>query len=412
MKKRKESRVRNEPYIYKIDVFDEGAWKRKCFRVQKKIKNKDGSRKTISEVFLTLVEARKFRDRLSELSAMDAPIVPKVRKAKFKEVFQRFLNHKHREVGLQVTTIQKYQQTGKHLEFFNDFDCTQIDVRVIDAWVNFLRDPEYIDSQLNRRINYSHEYDLLRNVLNYYVEFENEGYRCPLLNRHRKRLCSRPKGLCSEVKFLSQDQVEQLNWRLAAFNKGDKECVLAKLMRVQLETGMRIGEVAALEFHQVIFARQEIHVKQRLQWDRSKHGKITLAQGTKGGPSRIVYMSSACMEILSELRLSQVSTKIFSRNDEWIPFRHIQHFYGKQLKAVGSPSTGTHSLRHTFAVNFLKKTKDIHALQKLLGHSNLDTTQIYAKYSDESTRKSFEIFNGNVLAVEFRDLAHKGGSQR
>ena len=52
-------------------------------------------------------------------------------------------------------------------------------------------------------------------------------------------------------------------------------------------------------------------------------------------------------------------------------------------------------------MNFLRKTKDIHALQRLLGHADLEATQIYAKYTDESTRRAFEIFDGNVIQADF-----------
>ena len=48
-----------------------------------------------------------------------------------------------------------------------------------------------------------------------------------------------------------------------------------------------------------------------------------------------------------------------------------------------------HKLRHTFATSALNSGMDIVVIQQLLGHSNLDTTQIYAQLSQESVRHSY-----------------------
>jgi hypothetical protein len=50
-------------------------------------------------------------------------------------------------------------------------------------------------------------------------------------------------------------------------------------------------------------------------------------------------------------------------------------------------------LRHTFAVTFLDRTKDIHALRLLLAHSDLKTTQVDARYTNADVQRSFARFN-------------------
>ena len=42
-----------------------------------------------------------------------------------------------------------------------------------------------------------------------------------------------------------------------------------------------------------------------------------------------------------------------------------------------------HSLRHTFATDLLRSTKNLRLVQKALGHSNIETTSIYAHIVDE-----------------------------
>ena len=52
-----------------------------------------------------------------------------------------------------------------------------------------------------------------------------------------------------------------------------------------------------------------------------------------------------------------------------------------------------HSFRHMFAINFLKNNKDITLLADLLGHSNLDTTKIYLRRTEEEQKEIINSIN-------------------
>ena len=52
-----------------------------------------------------------------------------------------------------------------------------------------------------------------------------------------------------------------------------------------------------------------------------------------------------------------------------------------------------HSGRHTFATLFLKKTNNLAALQKLLGHSNISMTMVYAHLASEDLKREIGVFD-------------------
>ena len=58
--------------------------------------------------------------------------------------------------------------------------------------------------------------------------------------------------------------------------------------------------------------------------------------------------------------------------------------------AIPAEKAHPHMLRHTFAVNFLKKTRDLPRLQRILGHSDIATTTIYLRFAFEDLRDALE----------------------
>ena len=85
-------------------------------------------------------------------------------------------------------------------------------------------------------------------------------------------------------------------------------------------------------------------------------------------------------------------------------FRNVQcdQVVNRQLKAIAkelgiNKKISTKTGRHTFATIYLRKTKDLSSLQKLLGHSNIRETMIYAHVMDESKREGMQCFNSFTL---------------
>ena len=52
-----------------------------------------------------------------------------------------------------------------------------------------------------------------------------------------------------------------------------------------------------------------------------------------------------------------------------------------------------HCARHTFATIFLRNTKDLASLQKILGHSNIQETMIYAHTMTEDVQKAMKFLD-------------------
>ncbi|MBC7766201.1 MAG: tyrosine-type recombinase/integrase, partial [Hyphomonadaceae bacterium] len=125
----------------------------------------------------------------------------------------------------------------------------------------------------------------------------------------------------------------------------------------------------------------------------------------KGNKERVVYLNNACLkayhnyiELRNSLGVKEPRALFISRNGTRITPRSVQLIVKKFITAAGldPDKYSTHKLRHTAATLMYKYGNvDVRALQEILGHENLNTTQIYTHIDNEQLR---EAANKNPLA--------------
>ena len=115
----------------------------------------------------------------------------------------------------------------------------------------------------------------------------------------------------------------------------------------------------------------------------------------KGNKERIIYLNDACREAISAYlphRAADGEPKdknalFISRNHNRVSNQIVQKIVEKYLKAAGLENKhfSTHKLRHTAATLIYQSGKvDVRVLKDILGHEQLNTTQIYTHISDKS----------------------------
>lgn len=144
------------------------------------------------------------------------------------------------------------------------------------------------------------------------------------------------------------------------------------MLRLQYEGALRVGELFSIRLNKIIW---EDWIK-----DQNKNGKIIVLG--KGNKERIALISSSTMTKLYYWIESKKFPENFGDQCIWeMSLRRWQKILEEvSLKVIGR-KVNTHLLRHSRASHILDKDVDIRYIQDLLGHSSLQSTQIYTHFN-------------------------------
>lgn len=192
-------------------------------------------------------------------------------------------------------------------------------------------------------------------------------------------------------KYLTLDESLEMLSNASSINTPDQKrdyCIITFF----LNCGMRLSELVGINMSDIRRVR-----------DSSGNEVYTLKVLGKGSKERIVYLNEACGVAYNDyVNLSETDNEkraaagnrcmtaktdalFLSRRRMRISNRRVQQIVEDCLKACGLDNRGlsVHKLRHTAATLMYQNGVDVRVLKEVLGHENLNTTQIYTHISNE-----------------------------
>jgi integrase/recombinase XerD len=283
---------------------------------------------------------------------------------------KNFLIYLSAEKGLSRNTVESYNfDLRKFRDFLKseDGELSSFSRADIIDFIERLRDEGYSASSICRFVSSVRslcKYLLVENIIK---EDPSETLQAP---RKWERL---PKSLSkSEVRsFLESGLSLKLSEPTAV-----RDFVMFELL---YSSGLRVSELVLLKLEDINFEAGFLRVLGKGSKERIVPVNMRAIERIKS------YMLRQRMEILKRRRSPYLfvtnRARPMTRQRFWQTIKRI----GRKLGIEISP----HTMRHSFATHLLEGGADLRSLQKMLGHSDISTTQIYTKVTTDRLKQVY-----------------------
>jgi site-specific recombinase XerD len=315
---------------------------------------------------------------------------PKI-KSKLHRYYIQFLEYMEIERNRSRLTLRNYDHYLKRfVEFCRKYGVTDpadIDLELVRSYRLFLNRLADKDKNL-KIITQNYHLIALRSFFKY------------LAKRDIKTLAAEkielPKAPSRHVEFLEPAEIARL---IEATNEEkDKQSKLRDkaILETLFSTGLRISELVGLNKDSINIKRREFSVR------------------GKGDKIRLVFLSDRAISALeSYLKSRDDSSKaLFIRHDHkdsiekqmksysekamGLTARTVQRIIKKYAKLAGiMKKISPHTLRHSFATDLLSNGADIRAVQEMLGHASISTTQIYTHLTNRRLKDIYDKYHND-----------------
>lgn len=316
--------------------------------------------------------------------------------SEFSEAVQQFAIYKRTIQGCSEKTVNEYmldirtffryliaKENGIDISS-DEFD--EIDVRSIDAeYLSKIKTEQIYeflfytgDVRKNMWAAKARKLSAIKGLYKYLTVKRNLFEENPTIN------IESPKPKKTLPKFLSLDESLLLLQAILDDKESNTRIRDYAIVTLFLNCGMRVSELVGINLTDI---------------DRDLRSLRVLGKGNK---ERIIYLNSACQSALNDYlqirksdKYQTVTTKalFLSRLNKRVSVKTVQWMVYKYLERAGLEAKrfSVHKLRHTAAtLMYQSGNVDVRVLKDILGHEQLNTTQIYTHVSNEHMKNAMD----------------------
>ena len=287
-------------------------------------------------------------------------------KNKIKEIIENFVHTKVIDKGVTINTIIAYK---KDLNLFtswclnNQINFVEVKKKDINFYIHFLKEKNLNSSSVNRKLS----------VIKSFYDYLNQ---IGLVNSNELKIIGTQKSQKNLPKLLSEKEILHLidkSGKIYIENPIKNIMYLRTqvILEILYSTGLRITELLNIKINQVANIKDKLYIN------------------GKGNKQRLVIFNQNALDLLKNWIAIMIKN---NKNKNSYLFENIentnvisrQQIY-KDLKKLALKTNieleklSPHSVRHSFASHMLNRGADLRTIQKLLGHSDISTTEIYTQ---------------------------------
>ncbi len=285
---------------------------------------------------------------------------------KTNEIIENFVSTKVLDKGITSNTITAYK---KDLNLFTNW-CLNNQISLIEAkkkdinlYIHFLKGQNLNSSSINRKLS------VIKSFYDYL-------YQINLINFNELKTIVTQKLEKNLPKLLSEKEILYLIDKSKEIyvenpTKNISYLRIQVILEILYSTGLRISELLNIKINQVANIKDKLYIN------------------GKGNKQRLVIFNKNALDLLKNwisimIKNNKNKNSYLFENIHNIKVISRQQIY-KDLKKLALKANtdvekiSPHSIRHSFASHMLNRGADLRSIQKLLGHSDISTTEIYTQ---------------------------------
>ena len=220
-----------------------------------------------------------------------------------------------------------------------------------------------------------------------------------LIARNPTKGCKLPPNRPNEMKVLSREDMQKVLIQA-------KEENYYELFLLEFATGLRLGELMALQWDDVDLVTGELRINKQVNLVGSK---LVISEPKTKAAVRTLILPPSVRKVLAEYKTRVNSRWLFpSPKKEDLPIipSAVSRRLHTLLEHAGCEQVRFHDLRHTFATNALARGMDIKTLSTILGHvSSATTLNTYSHVTDEMRQRAAVKIDQGIAKAEIQDTA-------
>lgn len=269
-----------------------------------------------------------------------------------------------------VRTVESYiRDIEQYIEYMESIGITNVDeinINKVDGFFN-VYGQNHAKKSANRMLSSIRSFHK-------YTTLNHPNIKNPTLYMHGFTNARHLPIYCS---------VEDISKLLNSFGNSDIEIYQKTLLETLYSCGLRVSELCELK-------RNDVHLDQ----------KILRVTG-KGDKQRIVPIADACVEqmkiylsyVRGEWEVKRSSNFFINQHGRVCTRQYVHNLIKQKIEECGlNPDISAHSFRHSFATHLLDGNADLRVVQELLGHSDIQTTQIYTHIQSKRLTNVYDSF--------------------
>lgn len=293
---------------------------------------------------------------------------------KLYELIEEWLYNYHKDSVKQQTFV-RYDCAYKN--YLQNDEFSQRKIKKITA-----RDVQEFINRLKRQKSRKTKMNLSANTINILITVLQSAFTYAVdFDLLKDNPCSKIKRVTNKAErkveaFTVQEQMEIEKYIKSLNNPEYYGIILC------LYTGLRIGELVALEWDDIDFEKGIMSINKTIYTTKNEDGdwyfetSIPKTRTSK----RQIPLPSYILDELKELKQTSKSKNIVSMNDgSFLKPKQLRERFMRLLKKIKVSRLNFHALRHTFATRPLESGMDVRTLADIMGHANSSITlNIYA----------------------------------